>query len=335
MPTAGTRGWLLPASLLVVVAGLVVRRRQPRTDPVRAGIVLWGTWLIVFGVAFTVSATINSYYLAALAPPVAGLFGIAAALAWERRHERSTRVALVGMVLVTAGYAVWLLPGTGTGLPAWLRPTVLVLGIAVVVALVATCSCAVPAVCGWWPMAVVGVGLTAVLVPAVASESVVANIWDRSTPLSNPRRKPNSPGPSSAPPADDLLVAHPRAGAGRRARSHRHADLGPGGTLHLCHGAGGAAHRWVQRDAAPEPSVRRLASEVAAGDFHLVITAAASDDPRVAWVVAHCLKVPTPANAADTGVVLPVAIHYCTPVVAAGPAHKVLGGSVPRCGGLR
>ena len=63
----------------------------------------------------------------------------------------------------------------------------------------------------------------------------------------------------------------------------------------------------------PEPSVRRLASEVAAGDFHLVITAAASDDPRVAWVVAHCLKVPTPANAVNTGVVLPVAIHYCTP----------------------
>ena len=52
-------GWLLPASVLALVAGLIVRRRLPRTDPVRAGIVLWGTWLVVFGVAFTVSATIN------------------------------------------------------------------------------------------------------------------------------------------------------------------------------------------------------------------------------------------------------------------------------------
>ncbi len=63
----------------------------------------------------------------------------------------------------------------------------------------------------------------------------------------------------------------------------------------------------------PEPSVRRLAAEVAHGDFHLVITAATSKDPRVAWVDAHCLKVPTPADAAGAGVALPLAIHYCTP----------------------
>jgi hypothetical protein len=52
---------------------------------------------------------------------------------------------------------------------------------------------------------------------------------------------------------------------------------------------------------------------VAAGDFHLVITAAGSTDPRIAWVAQHCLKIPTPSNAVPTGVVLAVGIYYCTP----------------------
>ena len=61
-------GWLIPATLVVVVAGLMHCRRRPRTDLVRAGIVLWGTWLVVFGVFFSTSPSINSYYLAALSP---------------------------------------------------------------------------------------------------------------------------------------------------------------------------------------------------------------------------------------------------------------------------
>ena len=91
-------------------------------------------------------------------------------MAWERRHARSARAALVGMVLATVGYAVWLLPGTGTGLPAWLRPTALVLGIGVVVALAASLVQRGPRAAG--VLAVVGVGVTAVLVPVVASASV-------------------------------------------------------------------------------------------------------------------------------------------------------------------
>ena len=41
--------WLLPAALILLVAGLVVARPRPRTDRVRAAFILWGGWLLVTG----------------------------------------------------------------------------------------------------------------------------------------------------------------------------------------------------------------------------------------------------------------------------------------------
>ena len=52
------------------------RRRAPRTDPAPRGALLWGLWLVVLGVVFTVSTTMNSYYAGALSPAVAGLLGL-------------------------------------------------------------------------------------------------------------------------------------------------------------------------------------------------------------------------------------------------------------------
>ena len=59
-------GWLLPAALVVLVAVLVFRWREPRTDLPRAGLLLWGLWLVTLCVVFTVSTTMNSYYAGAL-----------------------------------------------------------------------------------------------------------------------------------------------------------------------------------------------------------------------------------------------------------------------------
>ncbi len=53
-------GWLLPAALAMVPLGLVARRRRPRTDLVRAGVILWGSWLVVLTVVFSVSTSVNS-----------------------------------------------------------------------------------------------------------------------------------------------------------------------------------------------------------------------------------------------------------------------------------
>ena len=123
-------GWLLPAGVVAAAAILVSRRRRPRTDLARAGVILWGTWLVVLGVVFTVSTTMNSYYAGALSPAVAALLGIGGALAWEHRRRPAAVALTAGVVLVTVGYAAWLLPPEGTGLPSWLAPAALVLGLA-------------------------------------------------------------------------------------------------------------------------------------------------------------------------------------------------------------
>ena len=96
-------GWLLPTSAFIVVAGLVARRRRPRTDRIRAGIVLWGAWLLVLGVVFSASDTINAYYLAALGPPVAALIGIGSTLAWDGRRSTGTRIAVIGALALERG----------------------------------------------------------------------------------------------------------------------------------------------------------------------------------------------------------------------------------------
>lgn len=41
-------GWLLPTAVVAAVALLVARRREPRTDPVRATVLLWGLWAVTF-----------------------------------------------------------------------------------------------------------------------------------------------------------------------------------------------------------------------------------------------------------------------------------------------
>ena len=87
----------------------------------RAGLVLWGIWLVTLFAVFSAATDINSYYTAALSPAVAGLLSMGLVLAWQHRQRAWSWLALGAAVLATAGYATWLLPASGTGLPGWLR----------------------------------------------------------------------------------------------------------------------------------------------------------------------------------------------------------------------
>ena len=79
------------------------RRGEPRTDPVRAAVVLWGTWLVVTAVVFSFMAGVfHAYYTVALAPAVAALVGIGAHELRERRL-----LAAVGLAVTTiTGYVL-------------------------------------------------------------------------------------------------------------------------------------------------------------------------------------------------------------------------------------
>ncbi|WP_234329915.1 hypothetical protein [Streptomyces viridochromogenes] len=52
--------WFLPLAVLAVVTALIWRAREPRTDPLRAGFLLWGGWLVIHAVVFSVPTAITS-----------------------------------------------------------------------------------------------------------------------------------------------------------------------------------------------------------------------------------------------------------------------------------
>ncbi|MDT4981226.1 MAG: hypothetical protein QOG07_3105, partial [Pseudonocardiales bacterium] len=125
--------WLLPAALVGAgaIAWLTVAR--PRTDALRASLVVWGGWLVVTGVVLSfASGIIHPYYTVALAPAIAALVAIAAVTLWRERGTDLARWLLASLVAVSAWWTFVLL-----GRAAWhpeLRWVVLITGAAAVAA---------------------------------------------------------------------------------------------------------------------------------------------------------------------------------------------------------
>lgn len=125
--------WLLPAALILLVAGLVYRGRAPRTDRTRAALLLWGGWTLVTGLVFSfMSGTMHPYYTVALAPGIAGLVAVGGREVW--RH-RSGRFVLAGTVLVTGAWSFALLAASSESF-TWLRWVVAAAAVIGAVALV-------------------------------------------------------------------------------------------------------------------------------------------------------------------------------------------------------
>ncbi|MEW1821525.1 glycosyltransferase family 39 protein [Arthrobacter sp. NPDC080031] len=121
----GQIAWLLP-SVLVLGAGLLwLGRRAPRTDGVRASVIVWGSWVLVTGLVFSFMAgIIHPYYAVALAPGIAGLAGLGGALLWQNRAQLVAAVALAAAV-AAAGFLAFDLLGSTTAYGPWLRWAVL------------------------------------------------------------------------------------------------------------------------------------------------------------------------------------------------------------------
>ncbi len=137
MSMGAEASWLLPAALIGLVVGLWLTRRAARTDRVRAGLLLWGGWLLVTGLVFSfMDGIVHPYYNVALAPAVAALVGIAVAQLLSRRDSLPARLVLATMLLVTGIWSFVLLDRTPDWYP-WIRWTVLI-GAIVVAPVLAT-----------------------------------------------------------------------------------------------------------------------------------------------------------------------------------------------------
>ncbi|TLQ44967.1 ArnT family glycosyltransferase [Streptomyces marianii] len=125
----GQISWLLPAALVLLVAGLVVTRRGGRTDTARAAFLAWGGALLTTLLVFSFMAGIfHEYYTVALAPYIAALVGMGTTVLWEERGHPAARAALAGALAVTAVWA-WVLLGRTADFVPWLRTAVLVGGL--------------------------------------------------------------------------------------------------------------------------------------------------------------------------------------------------------------
>lgn len=126
----GQISWLIPAALVLLVAGLVIRGRRPRTDLRRAAYLVWGGWLLVTGLTFSFMAGIfHEYYTVALAPAVAAVVGMGAAEAWEKRDGWFGRGTLAAATVAASVWG-WVLLSRTTAYGDWLRFGVLAVGLA-------------------------------------------------------------------------------------------------------------------------------------------------------------------------------------------------------------
>ncbi|HWE92166.1 MAG TPA: glycosyltransferase family 39 protein [Pseudonocardiaceae bacterium] len=127
--------WLLPAALVLLIAGLWFTRRAPRTDRVRASLLLWAGWLVVTGLVFSLSqGIIHPYYTIALAPAIGALVGIGATVLWRERTHPLATVALSVTIAATAIWSFALLSQDSSWQP-WLRVVILAGGLAAALAL--------------------------------------------------------------------------------------------------------------------------------------------------------------------------------------------------------
>ena len=298
-------GWLLPASVILTPVLLWSRRRHPRKDWLRASVVLWGCWLVVFAAVFSVSA-INWYYLGALSPPIAALLGIAASQAWANRTVLAVQAVVVAVVVVSVAYAAWLLPSAGTGVPSWLK------GVAVALAFLAMGTIAALAMTGRTALGAAG-ALSAVVamvaVPAVASASVVINdLGAFDTPFQPTALTAFNKSFFGAPLqsiATLPAIERVRNGAPDLLATQTSVIAAPfifatGQEVLSIGGYDGST---------PEPTLAALRSAMAHGVFHLVLTASHTDDVRALFIQQHCLPV-HPTGPSPT---VSLRASYCLP----------------------
>ncbi|MBJ7336403.1 glycosyltransferase family 39 protein [Mycolicibacterium sp.] len=134
---SGTQiSWLLPAALILLVAGLLLCGRAPRTDLKRASYIAWGGWLLVTALVFSfMSGIFHDYYTVALAPAVATVVGIGSVHLWQHRDKRWVTGLLAITVVVTAAWA-WVLLGRAPDFLPALRWLVVAVGAVAAIGLV-------------------------------------------------------------------------------------------------------------------------------------------------------------------------------------------------------
>jgi 4-amino-4-deoxy-L-arabinose transferase-like glycosyltransferase len=168
-------GWLYPLAAVSIVVLLWQRRRMPRTDPIRAIVIMWTAWIVVYGLAYS-EGSIHSYYVVTLAPALAALSGAGTVALWRAFRAGGRRgMALPITIALTVGWGIYIASGFPTY--RWLIPALAVAGIVALAALAVVWRG--PAAIARWAMpAACVIGTLVVLLGPIAWDSSVITTGD-------------------------------------------------------------------------------------------------------------------------------------------------------------
>jgi 4-amino-4-deoxy-L-arabinose transferase-like glycosyltransferase len=231
----GQASWLLPAALLALAGGLWVTRRAPRTDRTRAALLLWGGWLLVTAAVFSFGqGVIHTYYTVALAPAIAALVAIGAALCWSRRQSAAARGMAALAIAASAGWAYALLTRTPSWEP-WLRPLILLAGALAVLGLLLAPALGRVGARVTAVAAVLGI-LAALAGPLAYAADTITTVHTGSLPSAGPA---SAFGAGAGAPGGPGRAGAPGAGGGTRPAGPPSGGPGAGGAPGAAAGAGG------------------------------------------------------------------------------------------------
>jgi 4-amino-4-deoxy-L-arabinose transferase-like glycosyltransferase len=130
-------GWLYPLAVLALIFGLLWTWRARRTDQIRAGFVMWGIWLVTFGVIFSKMSSIpHTAYVASLAPPLAALSAAGIVMFWRYFRAGDARGWLLPVAVAAEVAWAWFLWRDYGGFLPWVRIVALAAGAAGVAVMV-------------------------------------------------------------------------------------------------------------------------------------------------------------------------------------------------------
>jgi len=279
--------WVLLPAAVALGGILVARRREPRTDPLRAAAVLWAAWLVLTWCFFASSNFINSYYLAALAPPIAALCGLGLTLAWRLRERRATRAVLLGTVATGTAYVLYLLP-TGAGVRPWVEASTLVFALAAI------------AVTAWSLLPERPTWATGAAVTLSAAALFLGSAWASATVVAAGLGPFDSPYQSAALTARDH-AANARSPAISAVLSRDAARVAPSVSVITNETSAGSSVPILDTGReflpvggftgrVPSPTLAQFVGDVRSGRVTVVLAAVAlrTRNPDMLWAIAHC-----------------------------------------------
>lgn len=110
-PLVGDVSWLLPAAVLAGLFAFFKTQQEQRFSQAAAALMLWGSWLLLCMIFFSISGMMHAYYVVMLGPPVAALTGIGLSVTTEQvsQHRLFALIVLVTVGITTLAFQIYVI----------------------------------------------------------------------------------------------------------------------------------------------------------------------------------------------------------------------------------